>query len=109
MICGFESSVSSTVLRSNDPVYDDGTVARGVSTSRGTFSCAGDCRRPEGVVFIVSRLLAAARWRLQALADDYGSSLPCRQDGGAHRFINGKKAIISTVRVEQDVRMINSD
>ena len=33
-------------------------------------------RRPEGVVFIVSRLLAAACRRMQALAGDYGSSLP---------------------------------
>jgi len=55
------------------------------------------------VVFIVSRMLAAAC--LQALAGDYGSSLPCRQDGGAHRFLKRKKAIISTVRVEQDVRI----
>jgi len=61
------------------------------------------------VVFIVSRPLAAACWRLQVLAGDYGSSLPCRQDGSAHRFKNGKKAIISTVHVEQDVPMINSD
>jgi len=52
----------------------------------GAFSCAGACRRREGVVFIVSRLLAAACQSLQALAGDYGSSLPCSQDSGAHRF-----------------------
>jgi len=61
--------------------------------SRGAFSCAGACRRPAGVVFIVSRLLAAACWRMQVLAGDYGSSLPCRQDGGAHWFKNGKRLL----------------
>ena len=53
--------------------------------TRGAFSCAGACRRPEGVVFIVSRLPAPA--------GDYGSSLPCRQDGGAHRFKNAKRLL----------------
>ena len=60
--------------------------------TRGVFICAWDGLQLayftyyylEGVVFIVSRLLAAACWRLQALAGDYDSSLPCRQDGGAH-------------------------
>jgi len=49
-------------------------IVPGISTEyRGAFSCAGACRRPEGVVFSVSRLLAAACRRLQALAGDYGS------------------------------------
>jgi len=60
--------------------------AAATDISDGAFSCAGACRRPEGVVFIVSRLLAAACRRLQAPAGGYGSSLLCRQDGSAHRF-----------------------
>jgi len=88
-----------------------GPSFRRAEFSRGAYSCAGACRRPEGVVIIVSRLLAAACRRLQALAGDYGSSLPCRQESRWRlpSILKRKKAIISTVRVEQDVRMINSD
>ena len=66
----------------------------------GAFSCAGACRRPVGVVFIVSRLLAAEAITVAAF-------LVVKM--AAPIDLKTEKAIISTVRVEQDVPMINSD
>ena len=48
----------------------------------------GHGRPSQLLLRLVSRLLAG-----EALAGDYGSSLPCRQDGGAHRFKNAKRLL----------------